>query len=249
MPDPSGEQLALATRTAVVRAAALAGRVGPEQLAALLYRAGGTAVGPREDPRRARALVDRAERCTPQVARALEPYARTRSPHWNGWTAPGTDTATQVHKVYVSPTVACLRGALPLVFATAVTVDVPSWKVGADAPGLHRPDKIVLYLPSADRADAVAGLLARVLAGLGAQGVPFTGQVGASPMVSRGRDDGSDSWRARVCRAVAVSLVDRRVGLGPDASPELVADAALAALAGDYDVRTWHPELRAEARA
>ena len=93
-------------------------------------------------------------------ARASTGTSRSRTEHWNGWTTPGAETSTQVHKVYVSPTVPCLPAALPVVFATAAALDVPSWKVGADAAGLHRADKIVLYLPSASRADAVAAALA-----------------------------------------------------------------------------------------
>jgi hypothetical protein len=241
MSTPPGGRLVRTTRTVVVRGAALAGWVGADELASVLYRSGGTAVGPRDDPRLAHHLADRAER---PVADALESYEHSRTEHWNGWSAPGTDPTAQVHKVYVSPTLPCLPTALPLVFATAVELAVPSWKVGADPAGLHRPDKIVLYLPSAPAADAVASVLARALDGLDAQGVPFTGQVGRTGIVSRGRDRGGESWRAVVCRAVATSLVGRRAALGPDAPHAQVADDALAALADDLDVRTWQPSTR-----
>ncbi|MEZ0449961.1 hypothetical protein [Cellulomonas sp. ICMP 17802] len=244
MSTPPGGQLARTTRTVVVRGAALAGWVGPDELASVLYRSGGTAVDPREDPRLARHLADRAERTVP-----LEHHDRSRTEHWNGWTAHGTDASAQVHKVYISPTLPCLPAALPVVFATAVALDVPSWKVGADAAGLHRPDKIVLYLPSAQRADAVAAALADALDGLEAQGVPFTGQVGATAMVSRGRDHGRTSWRAVLCRAVARALCDERAARGPDAPAAEVADAALGRLARTYDVAGWSPELRARVPA
>ena len=244
MPTPPGGRLAQMTRTAVVRAAALAGWVGPDELTAVLYRSGGTAPDPREDPRLPRVLADRAERSAPG---GLEGYDRSRTEHWNGWTAPGTDTSTQVHKVYVSPTLPCLPAALPVVFATAAALGVPSWKVGADTAGLHRPDKVVLYLPSARRADECAALLADALGGLDAQGVPFTGQVGDTGIVSRGRDQGRQSWRAVLCRTVAESLVDRRAALGPDAPHARVADDALASLAAAVDVVTWQPDSRVPA--
>jgi hypothetical protein len=243
MSQPSGGRLAQMTRTVVVRAAALAGRVGPDELAAVLYRSGGTAVDPRQDPRWPHHLVHLAERSMPDPER----YERSRTEHWNGWTTPGVETATQVHKVYVSPTVPCLPAVLPVVFATAATLDVPSWKVGADAAGLHRADKIVLYLPSSSRADAVAANLADALDGFDAQGVPFTGQVGATGIVSRGQDRPRESWRAVLCRAVARALDDHREQLGPDAAPDVVADAALDALAGAYDVETWRPGTRVAA--
>ena len=147
----------------------------------------------------------------------------------------------------MSPTVPCLPAALPVVFATATALDVPSWKVGADAAGLHRADKIVLYLPSASCADAVATALAEALDGFDAQGVPFTGQVGATGIVSRGQDRDRESWRAVLCRAVAGALHHQRAELGPGAPPDAVADAALDALAGAYDVETWRPDLRVSA--
>ena len=243
MSQPSGGRLAQMTRTVVVRAAALAGRVGPDELAAVLYRSGGTAADPRQDPRWPHHLVQLAERSAPGIER----YDRSRTEHWNGWTTPGVETSAQVHKVYVSPTPPCLPAALPLVFATAVALDVPSWKVGADAAGLHRADKIVLYLPSASRADAVATALAEALDGLDAQGVPFTGQVGATGIVSRGQDRQRESWRAVLCRAVAGELHRQRAHLGPDVQPHAVADSALDALAAEYDVVTWRPDARVPA--
>src|SRR4051794_16720355 len=100
------------TRTAVVRAAACARWAGPEELAAMLYRAGGTAVDPAVDPRWPRFLIDRAERHQPD----LVGFARTRTEHWNAWTAPGADPSVLVHKVYVSPVVGCLPDALDAVF-------------------------------------------------------------------------------------------------------------------------------------
>ena len=243
MSQPSGGRLAQLTRTVVVRAAALAGRVGPDELAGVLYRSGGTAADPLQDPRWPHHLVHLAERSLPGPER----YERSRTEHWNGWTTPGVETSTQVHKVYVSPTVRCLPAVLPVVFATAAALDVPSWKVGADAAGLHRADKIVLYLPSASRADAVAAALADALDGFDAQGVPFTGQVGATGIVSRGQDRDGESWRAVLCRAVAAALHQQRAGLGPDARPDTVADAALDALAHEYDVVTWRPRTRVAA--
>src|SRR5690349_10088251 len=211
------------TRSAVVRAAALAGRVGPDELAAVLYRFGGTAAEPHQDPRWPHHLAHLAERSLPRPDR----YDRSRTEHWNGWTTPGVETSAQVHKIYVSPTVACLPAVLPVVFALADALDVPSWKVGADAAGLHRADKIVLYLPTPHRADAVAAQLAGALDPSDAQGVPFTGQVGATGIVSRGQDRQGESWRAVLCRAVADALGRQRAGLGPDARADEVGEAAL----------------------
>ena len=107
---------------------------------------------------------------------------------------------------------------LGVILTHAPLLGVPAWKVGADLAGLHRPDKIVLYLASAERADRVAAALALTLGDTAAQGVPFTGQVGATGIVSRGRDVAGTSWRADVCRVVAESLCATRVTLGLQAA-------------------------------
>ena len=244
MSHPSGGRLAELTRAAVVRAAALTGRVDvatsdPAALAALLYRAGGSVPDGRLDPRWAGHVVMAAER----TARAgLVAHARTDGQHWRSWTATDVDPATLVHKIYVSPAVCDLGTTIGVILTHAPLLGVPAWKVGADLAGLHRADKIVLYLASAARADRVAATLALALDSLAAQGVPFTGQVGATGIVSRGRDVAGTSWRADVCRLVAESLCASRVDLGTQARAAEVADEALSRLGvHGLDVVSWHP--------
>jgi len=244
MSHPSGGRLAELTRTAVVRVAALTGRVDPATtdsaaLASLLYRAGGCVPDGRLDPRWARHVVTAAERT---AGSGLTGHTRSTARHWHSWTATDADPTTLVHKIYVSPAVRDIATTLGVILTHAPLLGVPAWKVGADLAGLHRPDKIVLYLASAERADRVALALALTLGGSAAQGVPFTGQVGATGIVSRGRDVAGTSWRADVCRLVADSLWATRVTLGPQARAAEVADEALARLAGrGLDVETWHP--------
>ena len=244
MPHPSGGRLAQLTRAAVVRAAALTGRgdgatSDPAALAALLYRAGACVPDCRLDPRWAGHVVAVAER----TARAgLVGHARHDGPHWRSWTATDVDPLTLVHKVYVSPAVRDLGTTLGVILTHAPVLGVPAWKIGADLPGLHRADKIVLYLASAERADRVAATLALALGRFAVQGVPFTGQVGATGIVSRGRDIAGTSWRADVCRRVAESLCASRVELGTQARATEVADEALSRLTvHGLDVRSWHP--------
>ena len=140
------------------------------------------------------------------------------------------DPTALVHKIYVSPDVRDLHAALVTVLTHAPTLGVPAWKVGTDLAGLHRPDKVVLYLSDAARADRVAAALALLLGDLRAQGVPFTGQVGASGIVSRGRDVAGTSWRADVCRALAHAVVAGRARLGSAADATDVTSHALTAL-------------------
>ena len=221
MSHPSGGRLAELTRAAVVRVAALTGRVDAAALdpphlppcsiaPAAACPTGGSTRGGR------RHVVTAAER----TARAgLTGHTRTDGQHWHSWTATDADPATLVHKIYVSPAVRDIATTLGVILTHAPLLGVPAWKVGADLAGLHRPDKIVLYLASAERADRVAAALALTLGGAAAQGVPFTGQVGVTGIVSRGRDVAGTSWRADVCRQVAESLLASRAWLGRRPAP------------------------------
>lgn len=244
MNRPSGGRLAELTHRTVVRGAALVGWVGADDLAAVLYRAGGVVVDPRIDPRWPHQLATQAHRGAGSLARH---YDRLRTEHWNGWNLPGSDPRGLAHKIYVSPTVPALVTALPVVVATAVAAGVPAWKVGARPDGLHRPDKIVLYLGTAHEADQIAWALAEALTDVPAQGVPFTGQIGATGIVSRGRDLGTDSWRHVLCRTVARALTEATAASDPSRDTVAVADRALARVADrGYDVRTWSPEPAVE---
>ncbi len=245
MSHPSGGRLAELTRTAVVRVAALTGRVDP---ATTDVGRAGLAALPRRRMRARRTAgpavgTSRRHRGRAHRAGPASPGTRGRR-HATGTAGRATDAdpTTLVHKVYVSPAVRDVATTLGVILTHAPLLGVPAWKVGADLAGLHRPDKIVLYLASAERADRVAAALALTLGGTAAQGVPFTGQVGASGIVSRGRDVAGTSWRADVCRMVAESLCSSRASLGLQAAAADVADDALAVLASrGIDVATWHP--------
>ena len=244
MSDPAGERLSRLSRTVTVRAAALTGRVdraepGTDRLAGVLYRSGGCAPARGLDPRWPQLLLRRAER---PVHLAVAAYSRSASPAWMSWTRADADVGDLVHKVYASPAVSDLDRALPVTFAVAVERRVPAWKVGIDVPGLHRADKIVLYLPTAREADETAVALDSALNDVAPQGVPFTGQVGQTGIVSRGLDRDGTSWRAAVCRALADALWSGREMAGPAAGPELVADHAYRRLAAaGFDVTGWQP--------
>jgi len=241
---PAGERLAELSRIATLRAAALTSRVAPQELgvvglASILYRFGGCIPASDMDVAWPQLLLRRAEGA---VNRDLTGYVRSETPGWMSWTRPEADVGKLVHKVYVSPAVPNLAEALPTIFAVAIALGIQAWKVGADVPGLHRPDKVVLYLLTAAEADASGTALDAALNGLAPQGVPFTGQLGESGIVSRGLDRDGTSWRALVCRALAEALWQARDERGGDAAPQEVAEDACAALAASgYDVAHWMP--------
>ena len=134
--------------------------------------------------------------------------------------APKSGRAT--FKLYLSPELE----ALPAAFATLVEalegVGAGDFKVGSDAAGLLRPDKLVAYFAEREELLAAAGELARRLPGLPAHGVPFTAEIGLDGALSWGMDPPrsarlvswheGESWRIWVVRRLAAALLAAREG-------------------------------------
>jgi hypothetical protein len=170
-------------------------------------------------------------------------------PHWSGsaradwlsWrrrgdSAPSPDLP---YKLYVSPHVDELTEVLPAAIAALTATVAAHFKVGADAAGLLRPDKLVVYLRDAGELSAVAGELARALAGARPHGVPFSAELAGDGLLSWGGDPPRDagpadadpeSWRLSVCRRLAEHLIAAKAAGLPALSP---AQYALARLAMD----------------
>ena len=111
MPDPAGERLARLSRAATIRAAALTGRIGPDQLgtaglAAVLYRSGGCAPARGIDERWPQLLLRRAER--PVRAACSNPHAERDDGVDELELLHDADSSQLVHKVYVSPAMTAL---------------------------------------------------------------------------------------------------------------------------------------------
>jgi len=123
-------------------------------------------------------------------------------------------------KLYVSPRPEALAESFAAVLAALTAARAAQFKVGRDAAGLLRPDKIVSYFPSWERLAAAAGAVLERLDGVPAQGVPFTAEVGGAGLVSWGVDPpaaersalgGSrESWRVWVAQRLAWSLLAAR---------------------------------------
>lgn len=166
------------------------------------------------------------------------------------WQRPGMRSAARpasppTHKLYVSP----LPDALPAAFArmleTIERLPVAHFKVGADAAGLLRPDRIVLYFDDPATLAAVADALARALAGMPAQGVPFTAPIDDAGLLSWGMDPPAEtrplswlpaeSWRSWLCRELASSLL-------PDGDAPAPIEPALERLRRrGVDLERWVP--------
>ncbi|HWS70957.1 MAG TPA: hypothetical protein VN605_02535, partial [Thermoanaerobaculia bacterium] len=143
-----------------------------------------------------------------------------RSAGWLSWSsrsAPRARDASMVtHKLYLSPRPERIRD----VFETVVRVlaDFPGsqFKIGQDAAGLLRPDKLVAYFPTRAELDAAAVALQRELAGCEAHGVPFTAGIDDDGLLSWGADPpesdralswlGRESWRLWVAQRLGAAI-------------------------------------------
>jgi hypothetical protein len=146
------------------------------------------------------------------------------TPTWLSWrrrshrrpAAPGGPT----YKLYISPTPESLSGeGFATLVAALTAAQAMQFKVGADASGLLRPDKIVCYFPDFSTLGEAAALLRERLDGVPAHGVPFTAEIGADGLLSWGVDPlpadglpwtGAESWRLWIAQRLARALVSAR---------------------------------------
>jgi hypothetical protein len=108
------------------------------------------------------------------------------------------------YKLYVSPRPENVRDAFEAVVRVLAGRSI-DFKIGPNAGGLLRPDKMVAYFGSREELDDVAAALRARLAGCPAHGVPFTAGIGDDGLLSWGLDPpeseralswlGRESWR------------------------------------------------------
>jgi hypothetical protein len=171
---------------------------------------------------------------------------------WLSWTRRGDPLRTRpdqlVYKLYVSPAVDAIPDVLPVLVDALTTAGARRFKVGADAPGLLRPDKIIVYMATAEELLRVMRVLERAFDGVRPHGVPFTSELAGDGLLSWGGDptpdsgpigQGTESWRLSVTRRLAEALAAaqraplRRVR---------ASDFALARLTIDgVDIRSFAP--------
>jgi hypothetical protein len=154
-----------------------------------------------------------------------EAYIPYDAPGWRAWRSVSTehslDQEAPVFKLYLSPHPNALPEALAIAARTMTQAQVPSFKIGKDAFGLLRPDKLVLYFADYDALQAVGERLAKELQGCPAQGVPFTAALSADGLLSWGIDPprreqipgwrGAESWRVWVADRLARAILRARV--------------------------------------
>lgn len=146
-----------------------------------------------------------------------------------------------MYKLYVSPVPADTARAFDVLLSELGAPDGPfSAKAALEPPARIRPDRIVGYFATRRACFATARRIAPRLAGMAAQGVPFTAALGRSGLLSWGADpppavaqtlpEHEQSWRRWVSARLAEAILAER-GISSSAASAAPADTALAALA------------------
>ena len=144
----------------------------------------------------------------------------TDSYHWLSWSRKDqaeshNSRENDTYKIYISPVLA----SFPEVFIKSVRALTKSkafsFKTGMDRAGLLRPDKFVVYFHRHEDLLEAADLLKETLKGYESQGVPFTGALDDTGMLSWGVDPPNQemiteaeggSWRARISEKIAGTI-------------------------------------------
>jgi hypothetical protein len=141
---------------------------------------------------------------------------------WISWISRAVDSAEgrpdgPTWKLYVSPRPENLAD-FGAVLEALTAARARQFKVGRDAAGLLRADKIVSYFPSFERLAEAAEAVVKRLAGVPVQGVPFTSEIGGGGLLSWGMDPPrsertwslGESWRHWLALRLARDLLAAR---------------------------------------
>lgn len=152
------------------------------------------------------------------------PYRAVADSHWLHFRHPAA-AGPLVHKLYVSTLLPALPALLSMVLPLLAANAVPSFKLGAHAAGLVRPDHFVLHFASVDHRDHVATELAVLLVPpsgprLPPLGVPFAAAVPADPagLIGSGFDPPQHSHRSWLTAVMAGALGQAGAGAGARAA-------------------------------
>ena len=146
-------------------------------------------------------------------------------------------------KLYISPVPEALPESFGAIVEALSAGRAAQFKVGADALGILRADKIVAYFPSFERLATAAEALATRLSGIPAQGVPFTSEIGGDGLLSWGvdppREESSfgtgESWRLWLTHRLSRALLSAR------SEPEPWRFALERVRLEGVDTDTWTP--------
>lgn len=143
------------------------------------------------------------------------------------------DGSRPAYKLYVSPPPAALADVAGPLVDLLVEREVAAMKLGRDARGVLRPDKVVVYFDEPAALHAFAADLEARISGCPAHGVPFTAALDDDGVLSWGVDPprsaripgwrGSESWRVWITERLARALHRTRAVAGGTPEPRLAA--------------------------
>jgi hypothetical protein len=207
--------------------------LGSARIAAALYQFNRQPSSPRWE----RAIPDRDGVLRFVGLESGSPARRTMASTWDidgkhgsqGWiyftrrraaASGAADGRGTTYKLYVSPTLAELPRTFAVTLGTASRMHVAQLKLGSDALGLLRPDKLVLYFPDLESLLGVAREIERALPDVVAHGVPFTAPIDDRGLLSWGIDPPSsaqtltwqsrESWRTYLASRLAAAIAECR---------------------------------------
>lgn len=180
-------------------------------------------------------------------------FVPSEVPGWRAWQSLNSELTVDLDqptfKLYISLHPSALPEAFPIVVRSLAEAGVPSFKLGRDAFGLLRPDKLIAYFADYDTLEALATTLAESLAGCPAHGVPFSAALTDDGLLSWGMDPpqsdqipgwrGVESWRVWVTNRLARTII-RAKALG-DGCMEPWHFALLRLRFDGVEPQTWLP--------
>jgi hypothetical protein len=120
----------------------------------------------------------------------VRPQVETRA--WLSWTsrtfAAGSPERSLGYKLYLSPLPSAIGEAFSAWLPVISAAGAHHFKIGADARGLLRPDKIVAYFNDRASLEDAAAQISQELRGCPQHGVPFTAGFSNSALLSWGSD-------------------------------------------------------------
>lgn len=187
-------------------------------------------------------------------ARLGRSWSRVAAVGWLSWKArgrmaPEPSRPAATYKLYVSPLPEALADSFGAILDALATARAHQFKVGVNAQGLLRPDKLVAYFNGFEPLAEAAAEIRRRLDGLPVQGVPFTSAIGSDGLLSWGMDPprtdweaGDDSWRLWLARRLAQAILMAKSSPAEGVEPWRFALERLR-LEG-VDTATWTPGPR-----
>lgn len=168
---------------------------------------------------------------------------------WQSRSARTSERTAVTWKLYVSPRPEHIREAFHALVRALAPIEGAQMKIGPDAAGLLRPDKLVAYFHSRAELDGAAGNLLAELRGCPAHGVPLTAAIDEHCLLSWGADPPDsaralswldrESWRLWLAKTLASAMAIAKQAASPAIAPSAFAIAR--AQRHGVDVQTWAP--------